>query len=339
MTTTSIKLKWNKLAFDIQHIESFESSDSLKKKIFEITSVPTSRQKLMCKRIWSGILKDQVDVRQLQWKSDDIITLLGSSDVVETPSITTVFVEDLTETEQVNYGAIKASSGLTNLGNTCFMNSVIQCLRHIPELRNLLNSAYLADSLIIKLLQQTFSQLDSCGSQIVPSSLVTAIRTNYPQYMQRSNSGGYLQHDAEEFFSLILSLFNELSTSVYDDIFGITIEETLTCNESYEEQSIIKTENLNKLASNIQGGIHGIESVDHLHEGLRLWLEGNIQKQSQILQRDALWNKRSRVAKLPKVLCIQFIRFFWKLTPDSLDHQGVKCKILRAVSFPEVCIC
>lgn len=26
------------------------------------------------------------------------------------------------------------------------------------------------------------------------------------------------------------------------------------------------------------------------------------------------------------------LRFFWKATPDSMDHQGVKCKIMRPVS-------
>lgn len=30
------------------------------------------------------------------------------------------------------------------------------------------------------------------------------------------------------------------------------------------------------------------------------------------------------------------MRFFWKATPDSMDHQGVKCKIMRPVSL---CFC
>lgn len=30
------------------------------------------------------------------------------------------------------------------------------------------------------------------------------------------------------------------------------------------------------------------------------------------------------------------MRFFWKATPDSRDHRGLKCKILRAVTFPDV---
>ena len=29
------------------------------------------------------------------------------------------------------------------------------------------------------------------------------------------------------------------------------------------------------------------------------------------------------------------MRFFWKATPESRDHRGLKCKILRAVSFPD----
>ncbi len=39
---------------------------------------------------------------------------------------------------------------------------------------------------------------------------------------------------------------------------------------------------------------------------------------------------------LPTYLCIQFMRFFWKETADSRDHQGIKCKIFRKVAFVEV---
>ncbi len=31
---------------------------------------------------------------------------------------------------------------------------------------------------------------------------------------------------------------------------------------------------------------------------------------------------------------MQFVRFYWKATPESRDHAGVKCKMLRPVSFP-----
>lgn len=84
------------------------------------------------------------------------------------------------------------------------------------------------------------------------------------------------------------------------------------------------------------GGAGASQSVDHLHEGLKMGLEGEVEKHSSLLGRNALWHKKLRMNSLPKYLCIQFMRFFWKPTPESLDHSGVKCKILRPVSYPEV---
>merc|ERR1711861_58507 len=69
--------------------------------------------------------------------------------------------------------------------------------------------------------------------------------------------------------------------------------------------------------------------------GLKLGLVGSLEKRSQILGRDAVWTKTSSVAKLSPYLCVQYMRFFWKATPDSADHTGVKCKIMRPVSFTD----
>ena len=65
-------------------------------------------------------------------------------------------------------------------------------------------------------------------------------------------------------------------------------------------------------------------------------LIGVVEKQSLILNRNAQWKKKQRISILPKYLCIHFMRFFWKPTPESRDHTGLKCKILRAVTFPDV---
>jgi ubiquitin carboxyl-terminal hydrolase 14 len=80
---------------------------------------------------------------------------------------------------------------------------------------------------------------------------------------------------------------------------------------------------------------HGSSSIDHLQDGLKLGLEGSVEKHSNVLGRNAIWQRKLRVASLPKYLSIQFMRFFWKATPESTDHAGIKCKILRRVNFPE----
>lgn len=58
-------------------------------------------------------------------------------------------------------------------------------------------------------------------------------------------------------------------------------------------------------------------------------LDGTLEKNSTVLGRNAVWTREQRVARLPKYLCVQFMRFFWKSTPDSRDHAGVKCKMMR----------
>ena len=148
-----------------------------------------------------------------------------------------------------------------------------------------------------------------------------------------------MQQDAEEFYNVVTqSLSSSLSDSStgYPSLLGIEMEEKLSCSETTLEPEITRHEKVNKLICNIQGGPGSSIVVNHLFEGLRLSMEGTLEKNSSVLGRDAIWNKRQRISRLPKYLSIQFMRFFWKPTPESRDHTGVKCKILRPVSFTEV---
>lgn len=98
---------------------------------------------------------------------------------------------------------------------------------------------------------------------------------------------------------------------------------SLECAESDMETAVVKKEKALKLVCNIT-----IET-NHLAEGIKIGLEGVIEKHSDVLNRNAQWKKTLRINRLPKYLCVQFMRFYWKLTPESRDHTGVKCKMLR----------
>jgi len=187
--------------------------------------------------------------------------------------------------------------------------------------------------------RRRYRDLDATTRPLEPARFVAALRATFPQFAQRGRGGGFAQQDAEELYSSLLatlanSLKEEGGGNVVDSLLGMDMEERLTCPECDAEPEVVKRDTARKLVCNIQGGTAG-DNVNHLFEGLKLGLAGSLEKNSEILGRNAVWTKTSRVAKLAPYLCVQYMRFFWKATPDSADHTGVKCKIMRPVSFTD----
>ena len=231
-------------------------------------------------------------------------------------------------------------------------------------------------------LRDTYTQLDRTASAVPPSTLVRATKMAFPEFNRTGPNGAPMQQDAEEFFSGLLTfgagILKEDShmkaalpfttpqelggaSNLIDALFGLKMEETLTCDEfddkgasgdkdnkmqDDEEAKEISTSQMveppvksfdlhRKLVCNIQGGSDGTAqtNVSHLAEGIALSLNGSIEKRSEILGRDAVWTRKQRIARLPPILTVQFGRFYWKATPDSADHAGVKCKVMKPVTF------
>lgn len=147
------------------------------------------------------------------------------------------------------------------------------------------------------------------------------------------------------------------ANNITDALFGLKMEETLTCDEFDDkgaagddkmqvegeaaapiEPPVKSYDLLRKLVCNIQGGSDGSAqtNVSHVAEGINLSLNGSIEKHSDVLGRDAVWTRKQRIARLPPILCVQFGRFYWKATPDSQDHAGVKCKVMKPVAFNSI---
>jgi len=93
-----------------------------------------------------------------------------------------------------------------------------------------------------------------------------------------------------------------------------------------------------KLVCNIQGGSDASSQVNitHIAEGIQLSLTGKLEKYSDALGRNAQWTRSQKIARLPPYMVVQFGRFYWKATPDSQDHAGVKCKVMKPVGFQGV---
>eukprot|EP00586_Coscinodiscus_wailesii_P018411 CAMPEP_0172495218 /NCGR_PEP_ID=MMETSP1066-20121228/64693_1 /TAXON_ID=671091 /ORGANISM="Coscinodiscus wailesii, Strain CCMP2513" /LENGTH=151 /DNA_ID=CAMNT_0013266741 /DNA_START=146 /DNA_END=597 /DNA_ORIENTATION=+ len=140
-----ILVKWGKESIDME-LKPANGVKGLKAELEERTGVPCDRMKLMpkSKGLWKGVLKDDFNLLTINFptalsKSNPLqILLMGSATKLVAPKQKTVFIEDLPPEEAAKH--TPEPSGLINLGNTCYLNSVMQCIRRVPQLRAALRS-------------------------------------------------------------------------------------------------------------------------------------------------------------------------------------------------------
>jgi len=117
--------------------------------------------------------------------------------------------------------------GLWNIGNSCWFNTSIQCLAHVPPLTKHLFSLppYTGPCDITREYQKIVQELFTKDKTepVSPSDLLGAFRLRFPQFTTGQ------QHDAQEAILLLIDVFEQsLGKELVQDIFnGEDSQETL----------------------------------------------------------------------------------------------------------------
>ena len=347
MESNKIKVRWNKNYFSIDK-RSIRTVADLKSEIQKHSQVQTDEQKMIFK---GKVLKDEE--LMADYPDNICITMLGAApkslNAIK-PDVT--FVEDLTNEQKMQILREKGEEivfGLNNLGNTCYLNSTVQCLGRVKELRESLeeyvtnnNDASFSLNPAKKLTYAwgaTYKSLDTATEPVTPMQLVQVIREINPMFAEVDH-GVCKQQDADECVSLLLNNIHDtlktkgnenevFSKVLIDELFGIEMQINM---KNVEDTNEIKTkkEVLYKLICYIDS------STLELVEGLKKSLKENIDLFSDKLQRNTVFEKSQLINRLPNYLCVQFMRFYWKQANTLTGAKAGKAKILKSVIFSKI---
>lgn len=342
MPEIAVTIKWQKEVWKDIKVNTDEGLEAFQAVVFKLSQVPPDRQKLICK---GKLLKDDGTIKGLKKKAKVFLT--GTADEIPTgPSKKIVFVEDMPETQQKQMEGT-TSAGLTNLGNTCYMNSTLQCLRHTPEFRVALNrfaGGQAPEQMFVASLGKLFRDLDDSTEAVTPMMFVQLLRRLFAQFDETDEHGRHRQQDADECLSAILAAAGRHLTNVERDpqlqdegsnavdyLFGGRLLATRSCDEAPSEASTTQVESFRKLKCYIDS------SVSFLYQGLNKSMEEKMELNSATLGRKAVYTRRLAISSLPRLLVIQFMRFSWgNARKEGFSTKAAKAlKILKRVEYPE----
>lgn len=301
----------------------------------------------MCNALWKGFLSDSYHFSAASIPDYCSFILIASTNISVANVSKSGFIENIPESEARALGYL-APAGIQNLVNTCYANSVIQVLHRIPELKEGLDSYQVNDNpggtsgALVQKLRDTFDELDTSHEVVRPFALIAEVRRS--DVFGHRERGLYQQQDAEEFCAYLLSAIAatlpthtfDHASNLVDDLFQLRFRCTYTCPESGE--SLSTEEQAIKLYCSIRGGANEEVKVDFMAQGLKLGLESDVEKHSDVLGRTATWKKTMQISSLPKYLCVQ-VGVWMACDGSSCGSTGRSCpRVAREASPARSCV-
>ncbi|KAG9316072.1 hypothetical protein JVU11DRAFT_3740 [Chiua virens] len=234
--------------------------------------------------------------------------------------------------------------GLLNLGQTCFLNVILQCFIHNPLLRNY----FLSDNHNLKLCKHidcTCCEMDSLFSEVYSSNRAPFGPTSFLEttWKVSTEMSGYSQQDAHEFFITALNQIhskcrgstNISCNCIIHQTFAGQLQSDVTCERCGNVNSTVDP--MLDISLELRGKGGEVASGENTLAGcLRRFTKpeklGAKEYSCSKCTKAHEAVKRLSILKLPPVLSFQFKRFEHKT--NAKDAKVVPQKIDTPVRFP-----
>ncbi|RZC68231.1 hypothetical protein C5167_031496 [Papaver somniferum] len=308
-------------------------------KLYYLTGVPPEKLMITYK---DALVKDYDDWWSLYlWVEEGGVHGITVDEIVKAPEKGPVFMEDLPEEQQAI--AVGHTAGMYNLhGNTCYMNSTLQCLHSVPELKPELikyhektNNLDQSSHFLTIATMDLFCELDRNVKPVSPKQFwmdADECWTKITFTLSRSLRASYGSENPE----VVKKLFGIDLISRYFNIYQIILS-SIVKKVGKKAQRQSQNTCLNPYLTCSESSARGIKALsgNRIEKGFtflgaQFYLSERITHQ-QFTKARFTFSKRSRY------MTVQFVRFFWNRESNQKEMNLQKVDYPLELDVYELC--